>query len=77
MICIYDITQLKEKNMKLLSVYLLFLVLSVGIFSMNRQKKTRVIFFGDSITQVGMNPGGFIVRMNDELWQKGLHLNMI
>lgn len=39
---------------------------------MTRQKKIRVVFFGDSITQMGMNPGGFIVRMNDELSQKGL-----
>ena len=58
--------------MKLLSGYLFFLILSVGIFSMTRQKKTRVVFFGDFITQMGMNPGGFIVRMNDELRQKGL-----
>ncbi|MEO6818638.1 MAG: GDSL-type esterase/lipase family protein [Ginsengibacter sp.] len=34
-------------------------------------KKT-VIFFGDSITQMGMNPGGFILRMNEILAGKGL-----
>ena len=26
------------------------------------QKKTRVIFFGDSITQAGVQAGGYIVR---------------
>jgi lysophospholipase L1-like esterase len=28
------------------------------------QKKARVIFFGDSITQAGMNPGGYIMRID-------------
>jgi lysophospholipase L1-like esterase len=28
------------------------------------QKKTRVIFFGDSITQAGVQPGGYIVRVD-------------
>ena len=28
------------------------------------QKKTRVIFFGDSITQAGVNAGGYIVRID-------------
>ena len=28
------------------------------------QKKTRVIFFGDSITQAGMNTGGYIMRID-------------
>ena len=39
---------------------------------MSQQKKLNVIFFGDSITQMGMNPRGFIVRMNEALQQKGL-----
>ncbi|MHA4810413.1 SGNH/GDSL hydrolase family protein [Flavitalea flava] len=37
------------------------------------QKPVRVIFFGDSITQAGANPGGFIVKMTDDLKQKGLN----
>ena len=28
------------------------------------QKKTRVIFFGDSITQAGVNAGGYIMRID-------------
>jgi lysophospholipase L1-like esterase len=40
--------------------------------SMMTQKPKRVIFFGDSITQMGVNPGGYIVRMGEMLEQKGL-----
>jgi lysophospholipase L1-like esterase len=49
-----------------------FIILSGIFFSMIPQKKIRVVFFGDSITQMGMNPGGFIVRMKDMLKAKGL-----
>jgi lysophospholipase L1-like esterase len=35
-------------------------------------KPTRVVFFGDSITQMGVNPGGYISRIGDELKEKGL-----
>jgi lysophospholipase L1-like esterase len=35
-------------------------------------KVTRVVFFGDSITQAGAKPGGYIVMMKDALTQKGL-----
>ncbi len=48
------------------------IIFSIAIFSMARQKKMNIVFFGDSITQMGMNPGGFIVRMNEALQQKGL-----
>src|SRR5580704_664953 len=40
--------------------------------SMISQKSKRVIFFGDSITQMGVNPGGYIVKMGEMLEQKGL-----
>ena len=40
--------------------------------SMSTQKKTKIIFFGDSITQMGADPGGYIVRMSDDLKAKGL-----
>ena len=35
-------------------------------------KPKRVIFFGDSITQAGANPGGYIVKMGEMLAQKNL-----
>ena len=43
--------------------------------SMMTQKPKRVIFFGDSITQMGVNPGGYIVKMGEMLEQKGLSKN--
>jgi lysophospholipase L1-like esterase len=35
-------------------------------------KSTKVVFFGDSITQAGAKPGGYIVKMKDALTQKSL-----
>ena len=39
------------------------------------QKKQRIVFFGDSITQAGAGPTGFITRMGEMLKQKGLDNN--
>lgn len=58
--------------MKILIRSFVLIVFSTAIFSLTFQKKVNVIFFGDSITQMGMNPGGFIVRMNETLKQEGL-----
>lgn len=35
------------------------------------QQKERVVFFGDSITQAGVNPGGYITILKDLLKAKG------
>jgi isoamyl acetate esterase len=35
------------------------------------QKKQRIVFFGDSITQAGAGAGGYIVKMRDMLKAKG------
>lgn len=35
------------------------------------QKKQRIVFFGDSITQAGVKPNGFITLISDMLKQKG------
>lgn len=40
--------------------------------SMTHQKKTRIVFFGDSITQAGVNAGGYITRIKDSLDRKGM-----
>jgi lysophospholipase L1-like esterase len=45
---------------------LLFL-LTVGLLAMSAAKPTRVVFFGDSITQAGVNPGGYIDRLKKML----------
>ena len=49
--------------MKHLSKIILFLPLIFLAFS-NPPKKIRVIFFGDSITQAGVQPNGYIVKMD-------------
>jgi isoamyl acetate esterase len=36
------------------------------------QEKKRVVFFGDSITEAGVKPGGYITVLNDLLKQKGM-----
>ena len=41
----------------------------------NMQKKQRVIFFGDSITQAGVQPTGYITKLAELLKQKGLDNN--
>ena len=38
--------------------------LLLTIFSFMPQKKTKVIFFGDSITEAGVKPGGYITRID-------------
>lgn len=40
--------------------------------AMTAQKKTRIVFFGDSITQMGVNEGGYIKQMQSALQQRGL-----
>jgi lysophospholipase L1-like esterase len=40
--------------------------------SLTFSKTTKVIFFGDSITEQGARPGGYITRIGDALAQKGL-----
>lgn len=38
---------------------------------MTPQKPTRVVFFGDSITELGVKPGGYISKIREVLEQKG------
>ena len=42
---------------------------------MSVQKKQRILFFGDSITEAAVKPGGFIALMGDMLKQKGADAN--
>src|SRR5258705_9874189 len=39
------------------------------------QKKQRIVFFGDSITEAGVKPTGFITRLGEMLKQKGIDNN--
>src|ERR1700753_1187851 len=45
------------------------------LFSAFRPKTQKVVFFGDSITQAGAKPGGFILKMKDALDKKGASAN--
>ncbi|GAB2785786.1 SGNH/GDSL hydrolase family protein [Rhabdobacter roseus] len=46
--------------------------LSLPFLAMQQDKPLRVIFFGDSITQAGVNPTGYITQLRDMLKAKGL-----
>src|SRR4029079_11377060 len=51
---------------------LTLLVLSVAVFSFtSRQTKKKILFFGDSITQQGAGPNGYIKKFDSLLQQKG------
>jgi isoamyl acetate esterase len=43
---------------------LIFFLASFVLLSFNFQKKTKVVFFGDSITQAGVKPGGYITKID-------------
>lgn len=51
---------------------LLLITLMVSVLSMADDKKTRIVFFGDSITQAGANPGGYIRVLDTLLRSKGV-----
>lgn len=44
-------------------------ILAIVLFSAFsvRQDKQKIVFFGDSITQAGVNAGGYITRMKEIL----------
>jgi lysophospholipase L1-like esterase len=60
--------------MKMKKTIIIFslLALMTGMLSMTVQKQNRVIFFGDSITQQGVNATGYITKLKDAINQKGL-----
>lgn len=49
-----------------------FLVLSCAFVP---QKKTKVIFFGDSITELGVKPGGYVLKVDSIAKQSGSENN--
>jgi|SRR4026207_2583981 lysophospholipase L1-like esterase len=48
-----------------------FSIIIMLITSFVSQKKTRVVFFGDSITQAGVNAGGYIMRIDSMCKEEG------
>jgi lysophospholipase L1-like esterase len=52
-----------------------FLLTVTILFSAFRPKTQKVVFFGDSITQMGAKPGGYIMKMKDALDKKDASAN--
>lgn len=52
------------------NIILIFALMILASFNAT-QKKQRIVFFGDSITQAGVQPGGYIVKMDSILQKKG------
>jgi isoamyl acetate esterase len=51
---------------------LLMITAALILSGFTLQEKKRVIFFGDSITEAGVKPGGYITVLNGLLKQKGM-----
>jgi isoamyl acetate esterase len=51
---------------------MMILLSGLTLFSSLRFKTEKVVFFGDSITQAGARPGGYIERMKEGLAKKNL-----
>ena len=60
--------------MKKIAFILLPAVILIGT-AMHVQTKKKIIFFGDSITQMGINTGGYIDLLNNTIHAKGLDKN--
>ncbi len=52
--------------------YLFLFTFLLASMSFNQDKPTKIIFFGDSITQAGVNPGGYITKMKESLEKQGI-----
>ncbi len=53
-------------------ILLAVFIASMILMSFNYNKKKKVVFFGDSITQAGIRPGGYIKLMDSLLAQEGV-----
>ncbi len=53
-------------------ILLTLFVTSILLMSFNEQRKKKVVFFGDSITEAGAAPGGYIRLMEDMLNKQNL-----
>jgi lysophospholipase L1-like esterase len=58
--------------MKKINALILLSILLILSVSMKAPKPTRVIFFGDSITEAGVGPKGYITMIGDSLKRKGV-----
>jgi lysophospholipase L1-like esterase len=58
--------------MKFISRSAFIAIVFFATSSMISLKQTRIIFFGDSITEAGVKPGGYITKIGEILQAKGL-----
>src|SRR5882757_5118934 len=49
----------------------LLLTLTIAMFAFSPPAKKKIVFFGDSITQAGVKPGGYITRIGDLISKEG------
>ncbi|MCX6149625.1 MAG: SGNH/GDSL hydrolase family protein [Ignavibacteriales bacterium] len=54
-------------KLKKLILSIIILLFTMAAFSISLKKNDRIIFFGDSITQLGVNPGGYITIIRDSI----------
>lgn len=59
-----------NKNITLLAIFICTLVF-MSFLGDRKQKTKKIIFFGDSITQAGVQPGGYISLMRNNLEKAG------
>ncbi len=57
---------------KLILLFVFIVGLVLLSFVSGKKKSTKVIFFGDSITQMGVEPNGYISKMKNMLQQQGI-----
>src|SRR5215203_6563127 len=57
------------------SIFLSLLVAMVVFSSFSHQQKKRIVFFGDSITQAGVQPTGYITKLTQLLTAKNIGNN--
>ncbi len=55
-----------------MKIFFSVIFLSIFIFSCSMQNKMHINFFGDSITEAAVKPGGYIVRLNEILEKNNL-----
>ncbi len=60
--------RLLSRSIALLTLFASFAILT----SLTTRRSQKVVFFGDSITQQGAKPGGYIVKITETLAQKNL-----
>ncbi len=59
-----------RKNFFILSFSIILLVAMMSFIKPDKKKK--IIFFGDSITQMGIKPGGYITQMDSMIKKEGI-----